>query len=123
MTRRRPTADRRARRTVVGFLAGCLAASLGLSLALETARPEWREPEYGHKLHQLRHRADDPVVALGSSRVLNGLRPTLLPPGSPAVFNFGLTRHGPVLQHAALERLLRDGVRPRAVTLELFPAA
>ncbi len=119
----RRAAGRRARRTVVWFVAGCVAASVALSAAVETVRPEWREPEYGHKLHLLRQRRDDPVVTLGSSRVLNGLRPSALPPDAPPAFNFGLTRHGPMRQHLALERLLRDGVRPRAVTLEVFPAA
>jgi hypothetical protein len=123
MKHRRIAAGRHARGAVVWFVAGCVAASAVLSAAVETVRPEWREPEYGHKLHLLRQRPDAPVIALGSSRVLNGLRPSLLPPGAPTVFNFGLTRHGPVRQHLALERLLHDGVRPRAVTLEVFPAA
>jgi hypothetical protein len=39
------------------------------------------------------------------------------------VFNFGLTRHGPVQQLLAFDRLLRDGVRPRWVTIELLPSA
>lgn len=123
MKSRRATASRRARTTIAWFVAGCVVASVALATAVETVRPEWREPEYGHKLRHLRQRSDDPIIALGSSRVLNGLRPSALPAGSPPVFNFGLTRHGPVRQHLALERLLRDGVRPRALTLEVFPAA
>ncbi|MFO0809786.1 MAG: hypothetical protein U0746_14280 [Gemmataceae bacterium] len=54
---------------------------------------------------------------------MNGLRPSVLASGALPSFNFGLTRHGPVVQHLALERLFRDGVRPRAVVLEVFPAA
>jgi hypothetical protein len=67
------------------------------------------------------------LLALGSSRVLNGLRAADLdvapgPAGqAPLAFNFGLTRHGPFLQLLCLNRLLDDGVKPRWVVLEVLP--
>ena len=52
-----------------------LVAQIGLSLAVETVMPEWRDPEYGHRIKQLRQLCSDHpdrplVVAVGSSRTL-----------------------------------------------------
>jgi hypothetical protein len=109
-------------------MAGLVVSQLAWAVTLERWRPDLRDPEYGHKLRLLRRQtAADPdrplLLALGSSRTLNGLRPEVLPADGPRVFNFGLTRHGPVRQWLAFDRLLRDGVRPRWVTVELFPPA
>lgn len=77
-----------------------LAAQIGLGLAVETVKPEWRDPEYGHRIKQLRQlHAEHPdrplVVAVGSSRTLMGLSPLdtgfAEEPGSPLVYNFGQT--------------------------------
>jgi hypothetical protein len=113
---------------VVAWLAaGFVVSQLAMAVTLERWRPDLRDPEYGHKLRLLRRQTaagpDRPLlVALGSSRTLNGLRPGVLADG-PRLFNFGLTRHGVVQQWLAFDRLLRDGVRPRWVTVELFPVA
>jgi hypothetical protein len=122
----RPRRRTIARRDVVWCIAGLVAAQLVLAVTLERWRPELRDPEYGHKLRLVRRQtaaaADRPLlVALGSSRVLNGLRPALLPAGDDVVFNFGMTGLGPVQQMLALNRLLHDGVRPRWVTIEVVP--
>ncbi|MGL6095103.1 MAG: hypothetical protein ACRC7O_04785, partial [Fimbriiglobus sp.] len=50
---------------------------LGMNVALDTVRPEWRDPAYGHRDKQLRrlHRAEPGrpvVVVLGSSRTQRG---------------------------------------------------
>ena len=107
-------------------------AQIGLSVALETVRPEWRDPEYGHRLTQLRAlRAAHPgrplVAAVGSSRTQMGLSPaaTGFPdePGSPLVYNFGQAGAGPLRQHLTLLRLLDAGVKPDYLLVEFFPAA
>lgn len=119
------------RRVVLWGLGSAAAAHLGLSAALETACPHWRDVEYGHRLGQVRGwghtRPDRPLVfLLGSSRVQFGISPADMPtgdhPGAPLVYNFGLTAAPPVRVRAAFERLLADGVRPAAVVLEVFPA-
>jgi hypothetical protein len=125
-SRRRSFARSIARRDIVWCLAGVIGIQFVLAVALERWRPELRDPEYGHKLQLLRRvTAENPdrplLVALGSSRTLNGLRPELHDATDPLVFNFGLTRHGPILQLLALDRLLRDGVKPRFATIELLP--
>lgn len=116
------------RAVVAWLIAGLVVSQLAMAVTLERWRPDLRDPEYGHKLRLLRRQiAAEPdrplLVALGSSRTLNGLRPGVLPGDGPRVFNLGLTRHGVVQQWLAFDRLLRDGVRPTWVTIELFPVA
>lgn len=115
------------RSEVAWFVAGFLVLQGGLALALESFRPTWRDPEYGFKLAALKSQqsatADRPLLLfLGSSRVLNGIDPSRLsPPDQSVVYNFGLTRHGPVQQTLCLSRLLDEGIRPRWVVLEIAP--
>ena len=98
------------------------SARLTLAGVQEWWRPDLRDSEYGHKLNLLRRQtvADNRplLLALGSSRTVNGLRPDVLPPDGPRVFNFGLLGHGPVRQALTLDRLLRDGVRPKWLAVE-----
>jgi hypothetical protein len=120
-----------ARRTIAWCLGGLLFGQLALAVTLERWRPDLRDPEYGFKLLALRKRlAENPgrplVLALGSSRTAQAVRPDRLAPSggdpaAPLVFNFGLTAHGPVREMLALHRLLRDGIRPAAVLLEQTP--
>lgn len=118
--RGRPSVRPRGRAAVGWCVAAVAASQLALAVVQERWRPDLRDPEYGHKLGLLRHHADDRplLLALGSSRTVNGLRLDVLPPGGPRVFNFGLLGHGPVRQALTLDRLLRGGVRPRWVTVE-----
>ena len=117
--------------TLFGF-AVILAAQIGLGLAVETVKPEWRDPEYGHRIKQLRQlHAEHPdrplVVAVGSSRTLMGLSPLDTgfadEPGSPLVYNFGQTGAGPLQLLFTVLRILDDGVKPEFLLVELFPAA
>jgi hypothetical protein len=129
--RRRESWRVRARSAVLTGLLLLVAAQLGLGLAVETVKPEWRDPEYGHRIKQLRaiHSAnpDRPlVVAVGSSRTLMGFSPhdTFLDrPGSPIAYNFGQTGAGPLQIRLTVERILADGVRPDFLLIELFAAA
>jgi hypothetical protein len=109
-----------------------LAAFVGMAAAVETAVPQWRDPEYGHRLQQVRHwkrtRPDRPlVVAIGTSRTEMGLSPADMgfadAPGSPVVYSFGQAGAGPLQQFLTFRRLLDDGVRPDFVLIELLPAA
>jgi hypothetical protein len=123
----------RARRAKAALAVGALAtlfAFLALAVAVETRKPEWRDPEYGHRLRQLRalDTSTRPlVVAVGSSRTQMGLSPAAMhfadEPGSPLVFNFGQSAAGPLRQLLTLQRLLDAGVKPRFVLVELFPLA
>jgi hypothetical protein len=128
---KRPT-RRRTRSDVLWCLAGFCAFQLGLNVAVEHWRPEYRDPEYGTKRQllaqqQVRHPNRPLALVLGSSRVLDGLRPELLPAfrtpvGTPLVFNYGLTGATPVEQLLVLRRLLKNGQRPRWVVIELMPS-
>jgi hypothetical protein len=126
---RRVAVRRIARQNLMWFAICLIAGQLALAVAVEGPWAPIRDPEYGHKLGLIRLQAATAhgrplLVAIGSSLTLNGLRPDMLPngTGSAAVFNFGLTRHGPVLQMLAFDRMLRDGVRPQCVTIELTPS-
>jgi hypothetical protein len=103
-----------------------------MGIAVETVKLEWRDPEYGHRLTQVRQlqrtHPDRPlVVAIGSSRTQMGLSPADMgfadEPGTPLVYNFGQAGAGALRMQLTLLRLLDDGVRPSYVLIEWFPAA
>ena len=109
-----------------------LAGHVGLNVALDTVRPEWRDPEFGWRAKRLvdldRGRGARPlVVALGSSRTQMGFSPADLDlgddPGRPVAFNLGQAGAGPVYQLLNLRRLLAAGTRPDAVLVEILPPA
>jgi hypothetical protein len=121
-----------ARRTVFAGLAWVLLAHVGLNVALDTVKPQWRDPEYGWRAKRLseldRVRGSRPlVVVLGSSRTQMGLSPTDLGlgegPTAPLVYNMGQAGAGPLLQLLNLKRLLATGVRPKTVLVEVMPPA
>jgi hypothetical protein len=121
---------RRARASVLAGLGFSAFFTLALNLALDTVRPEWRDPEYGHRLKRLKPRAQAAdgrpvVVALGSSRSQMGLSPRHLGlgdgPASPIVFNFAVAGGGPVHEVLNLRRLLDNGVKPDYVLIEVLP--
>lgn len=109
-----------------------LLVQIGLAVAVDTVKPEWRDPEYGHRLHQVKQwqrlRPERPLVlAIGSSRTLMGLSPMAMgfpdEPNSPLVYNFGQSAAGPLQLLLTFLRLLDEGVRPTYLLVELFPAA
>src|SRR5687768_15698615 len=56
------------------------ALTVALAVAAETKKPEWRDPEYGHRLKRMREirrfGPDRPlVVVIGSSRAQMGVSP------------------------------------------------
>ena len=123
------TSRRRAgRAAVLAGVALFAATQLALDVALDTARPGWRDPEYAVRLAQtLAAPADGRalVVVLGSSRVQMGLDPESLGlgPAGPrvqVVAGAGWRAAGCLV---ALRRLHAAGVRPAAVVVEILPAA
>jgi hypothetical protein len=105
-----------------------LLLTLALESAAESVRPEWRDPEYGRRLRQLRRwqkeRPDRPLVLIaGSSRTQYGVSPAAMEfadrPGVPLVYNFGYRGAHPLGTWLQLSRAFDDGVRPRAVLLQL----
>jgi hypothetical protein len=123
---------RQARTIGLWWLGGFCLLQVGLDLVQDEVKPVLRDPEYGTKLGHLKRRlAERPgqplALVMGSSRVLNGFRPDLLPPvktaeGEAVVFNFGLTGAGGLRQLTCLRRLLAAGVRPRWLIVEVMPA-
>jgi hypothetical protein len=102
-----------------------------MNVALDTVRPEWRDPEYGHRVAQLRraHQGQPSrplTVVLGSSRSQMGFGPTHLGTGSgpddPLVYNLSQAGCGPLQELLNLHRLLADGVTPDYLLVEVLPA-
>ncbi|MCS6852783.1 MAG: hypothetical protein NZ700_16620 [Gemmataceae bacterium] len=114
--------------TVLGSAACCfVVGQLLLALSMETWRPEWRDPELGARLRQLRRLTQEkgpPAwLVLGSSRVQRAFAPEVLAADQEAWgYNFGLTAAGPVREYLALRRLLADGIRPGRLLVEVLPA-
>jgi hypothetical protein len=121
---------RRGRSALLWGLACFAAVQLGLIALLEHFRPQIREPEYGYRLRGLlRRRAAEParpvVTLLGSSRLGSGFRPDILAaycPGErpPLIHNCAQSGSGPVGTLTVLNRLLAQGVRPRAAVVEVL---
>jgi len=126
----------RSRRPRTALLCGVAVFALlqvGLLAAIETCLPVLRDPFYVHKAARLRARVAAPqrpytIVMLGSSRTTFGLRGGEVEKsleqttGRPvALFNFGLTGAGPLLQLLALQRLRAEGVHPDLLLIEVLP--
>lgn len=109
----------RARNSLFAGALIVLAAQLGLGFAVETVKPEWRDPEYGHRIRQVRE-SKPRIIAVGSSRTLMGLSPRDM---DLPVYNFGQTGAGPLQILLTVFRILDDGVKPDFLLIELFPAA
>jgi hypothetical protein len=102
----------------------------GIWTIAEAAVPEITDPDYHLRLRLARAaRADHPDrplgVVIGSSRTVWAFRPELLPeaPAAGDVYwvNVSHIESGPTLNRVILHRLLRDGVRPAAVVIEIMP--
>jgi hypothetical protein len=129
--RPRPAPGSRRRAARAGLATGLLAflaATAAMTAAVETTRPEWRDPEFGHRLVRLNDPAapDRPLVlVVGTSRTQNAVWPAAMnfpdEPGSPRVFNFGLSGLTPLGELLAVLRLRDAGVRPAAVVVEMLP--
>ncbi|HUY33502.1 MAG TPA: hypothetical protein VMV69_12195, partial [Pirellulales bacterium] len=123
---------RRARTTLASALATFVAIQLALYAVLSGSGAALRDAEFGGKLDRLRARLEEApqtplLLLLGSSRSANGVSPCRMvsattPDGQkPLVFNFAMTGHGPVQELILLRRLLRRGIRPDYVLVEIHP--
>jgi hypothetical protein len=126
--RRRP-----ARTESLCALGGFIALSVAFVVVAEVGFPEWYDREYTVRRHLLRERIDEtpdrPLLAvIGSSRAGTDIAPECLPPihdaeGRPVlVFNYSHYGAGPRMNLVQFHRLLRDGVRPEWLVIELLPA-
>src|SRR5262245_39319377 len=128
----RPPPSRRARHALLWGLLALLGMNVWFLLATEFWHPEWRDPEFGHRLTALRNaRAERPgrplLLALGSSRTEMAFRPSVVEAAlaedgePPLTFNFGISGSGPVMELLCLRRLLGCGIRPDYLVLEILP--
>lgn len=95
------------------------------ALALDFGPRRLRDPEYGKHLNAARRweaTGRPTALVLGSSRVAYGIRPAEALPSDPVPVNLALVGSGPVMQLMALRRALADGLKPRAVVAEYWPA-
>ena len=110
----------------IGFAALLVVLTHALwSLTLDFGPRRLRDPEYGKHLMAARRwqaTGRPTVLVLGSSRVAYGIRPAEALPGDPVPVNLALVGSGPVMQLMALRRALADGLKPRAVVAEYWPA-
>jgi hypothetical protein len=126
----RPSRRKSARAALGSGLVAFLAATAGLAAAMETVKPEWRDPEFSHRINQLhKWQATAPdrplVLAFGSSRTQMGIAPAAMgfpdQPGSPIVYNFGYRAAHPLAVWYQFTRVLDSGIKPRAVFIQLAP--
>ncbi|HEV3383217.1 MAG TPA: hypothetical protein VG097_00300 [Gemmata sp.] len=119
-----------ARATLVYGLLFLLIFVAGLSLALETSKPHWRDPEFGHRIDRLNeikkeHPSITFVLALGTSRTQNAIHPSSMgfldEAGSMQMFNFGQSGSSPLKVLLTFRRILDEGIRPSAIIVEVLP--
>jgi len=114
-----------------GAIAFLLIQSI-LNAVIEWNRPAYFDPEYGRRLAILRERVaetpDRPLLAVvGSSRLEMNFVPEKLPSIHDAngrqvlPFNFSHLAAGPAMNLVEVHRLIRNGIRPQWLVLELMP--
>src|SRR4051794_771274 len=123
---------RRCRAALAWALAVYVCGQLLWTAFLDSRHPELYDPEFGRRLATLRDRtAETPgrplLLRVGGSGRVVGFRPGVLPPlpaavgGPPLVFNFSHVAAGPVMNLMQIRRLLRAGVRPDWLVVEVLP--
>jgi hypothetical protein len=130
--RRRNQRCRGARAALGWGLCFFVCAQLALNVIVEGWHPELCDPEFAARAALLRSRiAEEPgrplLLVIGSSRTGMAFLPEVLPPlrtasgEQPLVFNFSHLNAGPAMNLVQLRRLLRLGIRPEWVVLEIMP--
>lgn len=127
---RRHAAASRARTALVCGALGFVVVQLAFFVGV----PWWHpDAEYAAHLKVLRERLSEQpdrplVVVVGCSRCDFGFQPEKLAeswsdgPSRPLLFNFSHLGAGPVLNMMQVRRLVREGIRPRQIVLEIMPA-
>lgn len=127
-----PADPRTARREVLWTLGGFVLLALAFVVVMDVRFPYWTDREYAARRQiVLERQAEFPerplLVVLGSSRVGVGFVPEDLGPIYDAegrqvsVINFSHLGAGPRMNLLQLRRLLRDGVVPKYLIVELLP--
>ncbi len=133
---RKANSIRGARTTVFSALISLALIQLALVGLIASWEPRpAHDPEYAHKLSQLRARLSQTttsgplILVLGSSRIATGFHPEILPrmqksgPQTARIFNLGICQWvEPATQSIILHRVLRQKIRPDYVLFEIFPA-
>ncbi len=124
--------QRRARATLFWAAAALVLGHICIHFYREKRHPEAYDPEFASRLVVLRERlAESPdrplLLVVGSSRLVTNFRPEQLPP-VPASdglvvlpFNFSHTGAGPLVNLMEVRRLVRAGVHPRWLVIEVMP--
>jgi hypothetical protein len=111
----------------------CIAGlHVGIHVYLERCHPNAYDPEFAARLALLRDRiAESPdrplLLVVGSSRLVTDFLPERLPDldvtdrGKPLAFNFSHTGAGPLINLMEIRRLMRQGVKPRWLVVEVLP--
>ena len=134
LSRSRRPLQARARGALLVGLVLFVVAQISMSAAIENWLPELRDPTFEIKVRQLtdligQHRqTPTTVVFLGSSISANGMKagmvdaPLSAALGRPAIgYNLATNGAGPITHLVKVQRLLRRGVRPDLVVLEMSP--
>src|SRR5579871_1970727 len=120
------------KKAIVWALVLFACSQAALTLYLNRKKPEVRDPAFGLRILSLKARlAEKPgtplVLALGSSRVLNGLSPAdmrvrLKQTGSePLIYNFAFAGSGSVRELMTFRRLRAEGIKPDWMLIETWP--
>lgn len=130
-TPRRGRRARSARAILAWTFVSVLALNASIHAYLEHRHPEVYDPEFGARLTVLNDRiAEAPenplLLVVGSSRLVTDFMPERLSPlqdptGAVLAFNFSHTGAGPLVNLMEVRRLLRKGVRPRWLVVEVLP--
>ncbi|WP_149110531.1 hypothetical protein [Limnoglobus roseus] len=114
-----------------GLLAA-LALHAAMIVAVDSVRPQWRDPEFYHRYQKLaaalranrRTQAHSVVAVLGSSRPQMGFSPDHAAdgygPGAPLIFNLSQSGCHPIGERLNLQRILNAPVRPDFVLIEVW---
>ncbi|MBA4191940.1 MAG: hypothetical protein C0467_28505 [Planctomycetaceae bacterium] len=123
---------RSARRTLAWGVIAFVAACAALAVTLDSARIEWRDPEFGHRLNQIRalqaKSPDRPLLLfVGTSRTQMAISPSAMgfpdEPGSPQPYNLGYRGGLPGAAVLNVFRLMDAGQIPAAVFVEFCGGA
>jgi hypothetical protein len=124
--------QQRARGALRWGVVGYLALQLALGVIVEKWHPNLSDLEFGSRLALLKVREAEEqgcplLLMVGSSRCMEAFRPEILPPVRTAagkrllVFNCSHTAAGPLLNLMMVTRLLRQGIRPDWLFVEIMP--